>query len=87
MNITAPSRGGRRGDGKTFDNFPRRRNRDSALFFEDGALLTWRNGDTIDPHSGLKCFGQGPEQIEFIPMASVRLDAYSWVYVWPEGDE
>ena len=56
-------------------------------FGPDGFRLTWRNGDTIDPHSGLKCFGQGPEQIEFIPMTSVRLDAYYWAYVWPEGGE
>jgi hypothetical protein len=57
---------------------------DPMRFGGGGFRLTWRNGDTVDPYSGLKCFGEG-NGIEFITAEPVRLKAYSWFYTW-DGD-
>ena len=51
------------------------------LMFTDGFKLVWRNGDTVDPATGLKCFMETGGIIAGSPTAS-NVTAYSWVYVW-----
>eukprot|EP01051_Picozoa_sp_SAG22_P012153 SAG22_NODE_1239_length_5047_cov_3.281326_2_plen_548_part_00 len=56
---------------------------DPIRFGPRGFRLTWRNGDTVDPHSGLKCYGEG-HGIEFITAVPVHLQSYAWVYTWTD---
>eukprot|EP01012_Entosiphon_sulcatum_P012645 TRINITY_DN1796_c0_g1_i1.p1 TRINITY_DN1796_c0_g1~~TRINITY_DN1796_c0_g1_i1.p1 ORF type:complete len:434 (-),score=26.86 TRINITY_DN1796_c0_g1_i1:9-1310(-) len=51
------------------------------LRFNDGFRLVWRNGDAVDPKSGLKCFIESGGNVVGSPTAS-DVVAYSWVYVW-----
>jgi len=51
------------------------------LRFNNGFRLTWRNGDAIDPQTGLKCFIQSGGITAGNPGSSVIL-SYAWVYQW-----
>jgi hypothetical protein len=41
----------------------------------------WRNGDAIDPATGLKCFMESGGNIAGSPTAST-VTSYGWVYTW-----
>lgn len=49
--------------------------------FSNGFRLVWRNGDTVDPQTGLKCYMQSGGQRAGNPTASFA-HAYAWVYLW-----
>jgi len=51
------------------------------LLFTNGFRLTWRNGDAIDPQTGLKCFIQTGGNVVGSPTQSNVL-SYAWVYTW-----
>lgn len=51
------------------------------LMFSGGFKLVWRNGDAIDPATGLKCFTETGGIIAGSPTAS-NVTSYSWVYTW-----
>ena len=51
------------------------------LMFNAGFKLVWRNGDTVDPATGLKCFTEVGGNVAGNPTASNVL-SYSWVYTW-----
>eukprot|EP00456_Euglypha_rotunda_P077472 TRINITY_DN7316_c0_g2_i9.p1 TRINITY_DN7316_c0_g2~~TRINITY_DN7316_c0_g2_i9.p1 ORF type:complete len:426 (-),score=33.85 TRINITY_DN7316_c0_g2_i9:128-1405(-) len=51
------------------------------LRFNNGYRLTWRNGDAIDPQTGLKCFIQNGGNVVGSPSVATVV-SYSWVYQW-----
>jgi hypothetical protein len=51
------------------------------LTFSDGFTLMWRNGDTTDPATGLKCMLQTGGNTVGSPGAANVL-AYAWYYTW-----
>jgi len=50
------------------------------LPFDNGLLLHWRNGDTVDP-AGRKCYMQSGGNIVGSPGPS-NVVSYGWVYTW-----
>ena len=51
------------------------------LAFSDGVRLVWRNGDMVDPKTGVKCATESGGRVVGHPTAS-EVATYSWVYVW-----
>jgi len=51
------------------------------LAFNNGFRMSWRNGDAIDPQTGLKCFIQNGGNVVGSPTVS-NVTTYSWVYTW-----
>jgi hypothetical protein len=54
------------------------------LPFSNGAALTWRNGDAVNPANGQKCLMQTGGVVVGSPTQSDVL-TYAWVYVWPSA--
>lgn len=51
------------------------------MLFSDGGSFTWRNGDTSDPKTGIKCMiEQGGNPAGNPQDAAVQ--TMSWTYVW-----
>jgi hypothetical protein len=51
------------------------------LTFNNGFKFTWRNGDAVDPATGLKCFIQTGGNTVGSPTVS-NITSYAWVYTW-----
>jgi len=51
------------------------------LPFSNGFRLIWRNGDTVNPLTGLKCFVETGGAPAGSPTVS-EVTLYAWVYVW-----
>lgn len=52
------------------------------LRFSDGFRLTWRCGDALSAHTGLKCYTESGG----LPVGTPTCDnviSYAWVYTWP----
>lgn len=52
------------------------------LDVQDGMRFTWRNGDTVDPSTGMKCTLKSGGKTVGHPTAS-HATTYAWVYTWP----
>jgi len=50
------------------------------FFFRDGLRFEWRNGDVLEPN-GIKCRVKDGKPVGKPDTAYVN--AYSWVYAWP----
>lgn len=55
------------------------------IFFSHGFRFEWRVGDVNDPKTGLKCTSVKGD-ISGDPQPTT-ITTYTWVYVWPAGDE
>jgi len=51
------------------------------LRFNNGFRFVWRNGDAIDPQTGLKCFIELGGNVVGSPSVS-NVTSYGWVYQW-----
>ena len=50
------------------------------MIWSDGGLFVWRNGDTSDPATGIKCMGSGGSPAGNPQAADVQVTSYN--YVW-----
>jgi len=51
------------------------------LAFNNGFRFVWRNGDTTEPQTGMKCFVQTGGNVVGSPTVS-NITSYAWVYTW-----
>jgi len=51
------------------------------LTFSNGFRFVWRNGDAVDPKTGLKCFIETGGNVVGSPTVS-NITSYAWVYTW-----
>jgi len=51
------------------------------LQFSNGYRFTWRNGDAVDPATGLKCLIQTGGNVVGSPTVS-NVTSYAWFYTW-----
>ena len=54
---------------------------DDPMIFSDGGALQWRNGDTSDPATGIKCMLQTGGSPAGDPQAA-EVQTTSYSYVW-----
>lgn len=54
---------------------------DDPIIFTDGGAFTWRNGDTTDPATGIKCMVQEGGNPAGDPQ-DAAVETTTWNYVW-----
>ena len=58
---------------------------DDPMVFTDGGAFVWRNGDTSDPKTGIKC-----NRVDGVPAGNPQaadVQTISWTYVLPSGSQ
>lgn len=51
------------------------------MVFTDGGSFVWRNGDTVDPDTGIKCMMQDGGTTVGTP-GTADVQTLSYIYVW-----